>query len=171
MLLRNLAKTNKNVVLLDIGANVGSYSICMMDVCSEVIAFEPHPFTNKRCKMNFLLNEYSESNVKQIALSNKSGMVFFSDIGGSSTVNHILDNDAGIQVNVTTLDEFISTIEIAEKSFLVKIDVEGFEEQVIEGGGNFFRNFNILGVIFECFENENVPKKLKTYGFVNIKKG
>ena len=79
-------------VFLDIGANIGSYSVSMMDICDEVIAFEPHPYTSKRCKMNYLLNDVPESNIKQLALSNEVGKIHFSDYGGSSTVNHIVES-------------------------------------------------------------------------------
>lgn len=90
-ILRSLVKNeDAETIFLDIGANIGSYSVSMMDICSEVVAFEPHPYTARRCKMNFLLNNYSEDNVQQIALSNHIGTIHFSDYGGSSTINHIL---------------------------------------------------------------------------------
>ncbi len=66
-LLRELA--NEDTVFLDIGANIGSYSIMLMDVVGEIHAFEPHPVTASRCKMNFLLNGYPAQTVHQLALN------------------------------------------------------------------------------------------------------
>ena len=173
LLLRGLANDKAGIgrtVFMDIGANVGTYSISMMDVCDVVVAFEPHPFTSKRCKMNFLLNNISETYVKQLALSNTTGRISFSDYGGSSTVNHIVSN-GGIDVEVTTLDEFIKKDSLGvDDSYILKVDVEGFEQQVFEGGKNFLSNYHIQGIIFECFSQGEVFETLRSYGFASIEK-
>jgi FkbM family methyltransferase len=171
-ILRDTVKNKEagKFVFLDIGANIGSYSVSMMDICDEIIAFEPHPFTAKRCKMNFLLNNFNELNVKQLALSDEVGKIHFSDYGGSSTVNHILSDNSGIEVEVTTLDKFVIDNNFSiDKDYIIKVDVEGFEEQVFKGGKNFLTNYNINAVVFECFSKDNVFQVLKTCGFDNIK--
>lgn len=171
-ILRNLVSKNggSKTVFLDIGANIGSYSVSMMDICDEVIAFEPHPYTSKRCKMNFLLNDVDESSVKQLALSNEIGTIRFSDYGGSSTVNHIVES-GGIEVEVSTLDKFIFNNNFSkEDEFIIKVDVEGFEEQVFKGGKEFLANYNIKGIVFECFSKDGVFDILEEYGFSNIEK-
>lgn len=171
MTLRKLAQKSERVVFFDIGANVGSYSICMMDVIHEIVAFEPHPYTAKRCKMNFLLNDYSEKCVHQMALSNETGKIYFSDFGGSSTVNHIIQGNDGIEVNVSTLDNFVLENHYSkDKGYILKVDVEGFEEQLFLGAKHFLTDYNILGIVFECFSQENVFNVLKAYGYKNIKK-
>ena len=172
MILRELIENNDGeTVFLDIGANIGSYSVSLMDLCYEIVAFEPHPYTAKRCKMNFLLNNYSENNVKQLALSNQNGKIYFSDYGGSSTINHIINDNRGIEVNVTTLDSFIKTNNYSQNlQYILKVDVEGFEKQVFEGGKDFLSNYNINGIIFECFSQDDVFDVLKTSGYLNIKK-
>jgi FkbM family methyltransferase len=77
--------------------------------------------------MNFLLNGYSPSTVKQVALSNKVGKINFSDYGSSSTVNHIVEDKSGIEVDVITLDDFIFGNGYPKQSkYVLKIDVEGF---------------------------------------------
>jgi FkbM family methyltransferase len=164
-------KEGKKIVFLDIGANIGSYSISMMEICDEVVAFEPHPYTAKRCKMNFLLNNFPENNVKQLALSNKVGKIHFSDYGGSSTINHILENRNGIEVEVSTLDNFIKDNNYTQdNNYIIKVDVEGFEKQVFEGGKKFLTSYDIKGIIFECFSQDEVFKVLKSYGYKNIEK-
>lgn len=170
-LLRNTVEKKRGgkFVFLDIGANIGSYSVSMMDICDEIIAFEPHPFSAKRCKMNFLLNNQSELNVKQLALSDKVGKIHFSDYGGSSTVNHIVNDNSGIEVEVTTLDQFVIDNKLKkDKYYIIKVDVEGFEEQVFKGGKDFLVNYNVKGILFECFSKDGVFDVLKSYGFNNI---
>ena len=155
---------------LDIGANIGSYSVSMMDICEEIIAFEPHPYTAQRCKMNFLLNGVSESKVKQLALSDIVGTINFSDYGGSSTNNRIVNDESGIEVEVSTLDKFISDNDFSkDKEYIIKVDVEGFEKQVFIGGKYFLTNYNIKGIVFECFSQDDVFEILKSYGYQYIK--
>jgi len=162
----------KEDVFLDIGANVGSYSICLMDLCDEVIAFEPHPFTARRCKMNFLLNGKSESSVVQVALSSQSGKTFFSDIGHSSTVNSITTDSSGISVDMLSLDEFMNSRSDLSKDrgYVVKIDVEGFEKQVLLGAGQFLSGYRIKGIILECFQTEEVFGLLREAGFTSFER-
>jgi FkbM family methyltransferase len=168
-ILRSLAK-KKQACFLDIGANVGSYCISMCDVCSNVIAFEPHPLTSRRCKMNFLLNNLPESSVKQLALSNEIGSTYFSDYGASSTVNRI-STSGSIEVKVNTLDRFIRENHFSKsENYIVKVDVEGFEEHVFEGGAEFFTKYNVEGIVFECFSQKNVFDILKSYGYKRIEK-
>jgi len=169
-ILRDLMK-NGGGIFLDIGANIGSYSVSMMDICDDIIAFEPHPYTSKRCKMNFLLNGASENKVKQLALSNEIGKIHFSDYGGSSTVNHIVKDNTGIEVEVSTLDKFVLENNFSKTDkYIIKVDVEGFEKQVFEGGKVFLTEYNIQGIIFECFAKDDVFEILKKYEYSNIKK-
>lgn len=162
------SKKSSNIIFLDIGANIGSYSVSMMDVCDSVIAFEPHPYTANRCKMNFLLNNFAESNVKQLALSDSIGKIGFSDYGGSSSINHIVSG-GNIEVPVTTLDNFIFEQKLSNTDYyVIKVDVEGFEKQVFTGGKKFLTNFNVLGIVFECFTTEDVFSSLQDCGYKNI---
>lgn len=173
MTLRSLVLANGggDIIFFDIGANIGSYSISMMDICDKIIAFEPHPYTVKRCKMNFLLNNISENNVKQLALSNETGRIHFSDYGGSSTINHILNDKNGIKVESLRLDDFVVQGSFKKSSkYIIKVDVEGYEEQVFEGGMDFLTNYPVLGIIFECVSNDKVFELLNSYGYINIKK-
>lgn len=140
----------------------------MMDICDEVIAFEPHPHTVKRCKMNFLLNNMDEFWVKQLAIANEIGKVRFSDYGGSSTVNHIV-HSGGIEVEVSTLDNFVVNNNFTkEDEYIIKVDVEGFEEKVFQGAKEFLTKYNVKGIIFECFSKDVVFDILKEYGFLKI---
>lgn len=120
--------------------------------------------------MNFLLNNFDDSNVKQLALSNEIGKIHFSDFGGSSTVNHIVEN-GGIEVAVSTLDNFTKENNFTkDMSYILKVDVEGFEKQVFEGGKEFLTNYNVKGIVFECFSKDDVFETLTSYGYNQIKK-
>lgn len=153
--------SNNKTTFIDIGANVGSYSVLLMDKVKNIFAFEPHPLANSRCKMNFILNGYSEKNVVQLAVSNSNKRVHFSDHGGSSSINSIVsENSSGITVTTTTLDKFATKSKLSKSDeYLMKIDVEGFEYEVLSGASKFISNYNIKGIMFESFGS----KKNKIY--------
>lgn len=74
-------------------------------------------------------------------------------------------------MQVTTLDKFaIDNNLLQNDRYIIKIDVEGFEEQVLIGGTNFFTQYNVQAIVFECFSQNRVFDILKTYGFTEIKK-
>ncbi len=99
---------NKNSIFLDIGANIGSYSILLSDLTKNIFAFEPSPISSTRCKKNYLKNNLNVSNVNTLALSNKRGVSGFTDYGGSSTVNKLSEGaDAKIMVKTDSLDNWV----------------------------------------------------------------
>jgi FkbM family methyltransferase len=159
-------------VFLDIGANVGSYSVSLMDITRDIIAFEPHPFTANRCRMNFLLNGMPADAVKETALSSGNGEVYFTDKGHSSTVNSISKEGEGIRVAMQTLDHFISHSPALtpERGYALKIDVEGFEKDVLNGAAVFLKDWNIKGMILECFEPAEIFPILERAGFRHFEK-
>lgn len=142
-----------STVFLDIGANVGTYSIMLCDKINKLYAFEPHPTTNMMCKANLLINKISEKNVYDVALFDKEGRESFSDKdfeSGASGSNSITTDNSKITVETMTLDKFSKDHSFnIEHEYIVKIDVEGFERNVLLGGKHFFSKFNVKAIIFE----------------------
>jgi FkbM family methyltransferase len=116
-------------LFLDIGANIGSYTILASKLCSaSTIAFEPDPDTAARLACNVKVNEIGgRVMVEQIALAERSGTVSFSV--GLDSVNHITDDGAGRQVTCETLDSYLA----GQIPIAIKMDVEGAESRVLAG--------------------------------------
>ena len=68
MILRKRLRENNDLYFVDVGANIGSYSILLADLTKNIIAIEPHPKTNLQLKMNFKLNEIDENQIYQLAI-------------------------------------------------------------------------------------------------------
>lgn len=159
--------SSSNTVFLDIGANIGSHSLMLVDKVKKIYAFEPHPVIANRCRMNFLLNNVE--GVFELAINDKTEQVFFSNDLSSSTTNKIeykqVDNI--IKVEAQSLDDFAKSNFDKNDEFIVKIDTEGCEEKVLLGGVNFFKNYNVKGVIFESFSDKKdmVFKIFEQYGY------
>lgn len=133
-----------NDLFLDIGANVGSYTILAGIVKkSHVLSFEPIPSTYSRLKSNILLNGKSNIKLHNIGLSNKSSTLNFSF--QNNTTNRVVNNDdkKSIKVAVKKLDDF----DISPT--MIKIDVEGFEYFVLEGGKETLKSSKLKCIIIE----------------------
>lgn len=136
---------NDSFVMLDIGSNVGWYSLLIKNLYSNstVYSFEPAPFTYERLKNNIKLNGHSTDKAFNIGLyDKKSRLDFYYDIegtGGSSMVNlRKREKVEKIQVDVETLDEFAAEHSINNVDF-IKCDVEGSELFVLKGGMNLIK--------------------------------
>lgn len=133
---------------LDVGANVGSYTVLAAGACrAEVLAVEPHPQTCARLLANVRLNRLeSQVRIENAAVGAVSGRVAISS--DLDTTNHVLSDlqrAAGIEVPMTTLDELAGDW----CPFVMKIDVEGFESEVLRGGAAVLRAPSLQAVVME----------------------
>lgn len=116
----------------DIGANIGSYSILASAfIGAKTRAFEPHPDTHRKLARNVAVNGI-ESRVMMIlgAVGREQGVLKFT--ADRDTMNQVVADDyqgATIDVPVVRLDDALDGF----SAILWKIDVEGYEEQVLEG--------------------------------------
>lgn len=166
MLLRSDAY--KNTVFLDIGAHIGSYSLCLADKVKKTIAFEPSPEMANRCRMNFAYNGISVNNVEQTAISSINGSVRFTKDSGE-TENHITVSYTNtISVESLTLDTYAKKMKLSKSErYLVKIDVEGGETDVVQGAARFFTSYTVDGILYESFGKNAIRMEtaLKSKGF------
>lgn len=169
MALRNLA--NKNTVFLDIGANIGFYSLLMQDKVNQVYAFEAHPDTLALLTKNFELNNIDLKHIVPKAVSNKNGPMFFSNLKSGSPINRIVAQSASnntIKVQATTLDEFMSQQACPQNAeWIIKLDVEGAEQWVLEGAQHTLKHYPVKAILFESLspKTDKVPALLQVAGF------
>ncbi len=131
-------------LFLDIGANVGSYTILASKVCgTRSIAFEPDPAAVLSLRRNIALNAIEDRvSVEQVALGAHNGEVPFTV--GLDTMNRVATaNDQNSQiVEVKRLDD----IPGVRGAVFAKLDVEGFEDEVIKGGMSMLLSSNLLAI-------------------------
>jgi FkbM family methyltransferase len=144
----------------DIGANVGSYTILAGAVAgANVIAAEPAPAAFRRLEINIRLNNLSGRVIaREVGLGAAEFVARISSSEGA--MNHILsvgERPRGEydEVSITTLDKLL----FGKAPSLIKIDVEGFETEVIKGGKKTLESNRLLGVIMELNGNG------RRYGF------
>ena len=118
----------KESLFVDVGANVGTYSIWAADLGARVIAVEPMTDALRALDENATLNGYRFETVNA-ALAKDPGVMRMTN--SLATRNHLLPGaeTEGVEVAVRTLDSVLGD-RIAHG---VKIDVEGAELLVLEG--------------------------------------
>lgn len=137
-LIRVSLKNGKNA--LDIGGNIGLQSIRMSQCVGEtgkVYAFEPLHYLQEKFKRNIALNNAANVTLFPFALANEAYEATFtieksSWNQGTFSLNNTRDGAEKQTVAVKVADN-LTEIQQLESLDFIKIDVEGFEFQVLLG--------------------------------------
>lgn len=149
--LENFITPEKEFV--DIGAHVGTYSIICGKTAKKTHAFECSPKTFCYLAANLALHELtSKVQPWNFALGDKEGTIDYyvrSEDGGGNGVKSVKPSDSGcqtIKVQMRTLDSFGLT-----NIGFIKLDVEGFETEVLKGGLETLKNNGYPTILFESW--------------------
>jgi len=157
-------------LILDIGANLGAYSIPLakniQNIGGEIIGFEPQRIVYYQLCGNIILNRLDNYHAIYCALGGESGYIDvpeidyeannnvggfsldkkFRELNGSETY---VKNTAKNKVPLIKLDDF----DLDRDPALIKIDVEGFELNVLRGGAEFLEKNNYPPLLFEVWDS------------------
>ncbi|WP_120501777.1 FkbM family methyltransferase [Roseovarius sp. EL26] len=140
---------------LDIGANLGLISVRMSDRVGrtgQVHAFEPQPEMIGHLRETFSRLAHGNVTLHDIGLGRSADTLQLTvpqgNAGAATLTSKGFQNSDTIEVDVRSLDSVAQEYSIGPVS-LVKIDVEGFEAEVVAGGAEFFRDVAPSVVIFE----------------------
>ena len=158
------------MVVLDIGANIGYYTTIFSKLLEkgEVISFEPDSNNFLLLKKNCELNKMSNIKLHKLACGNvnKSKNLFIStkNKGDHRTYRIEDENRESKVISMVRLDDFLSDI---KKLDFVKIDVQGYEFDVILGMRNLISKFKPI-IVLEFWPkgllmNKHSPKKFLEY--------
>jgi FkbM family methyltransferase len=136
-------------LFIDVGANVGSYLILACCVSgARCVAFEPIPETFERLTDNVRLNRLeSRAICRNIGLGSEKGVLRFT--GDQDSMNHVMSEGEeckiAVDVEVSRMDKVLKD----ECPSLIKIDAEGFELPILEGGREILATKSLHSVILE----------------------
>lgn len=145
-----LRETGPSSVFLDVGANIGSFTFGVRDLCAKAHAFEPQPVIFRMMAGSVALNGWTNVFCHNVALGREHGMIAVpqfdymqpANFGGMEFGPRQLEYigqqrkpDAGEQVPLKTLDSFgFNRVDV------MKIDVEGMELDVLAGAVSVLTN-------------------------------
>jgi FkbM family methyltransferase len=164
--------SRKQDTFLDIGANLGHYSILLSGIhkCTS-IAVEPVPDTFLQLKRQIELNQLTQFvQLHNIGVGDKKTELLFSNDRG--TMNRVVDADYknATQVDVLTIDELCANTKIQ----LMKMDVEGFEKYALAGANQLMQSDELKAIIMELnnsgekfgVSDEEIYQQILGWGFL-----
>lgn len=163
----------KDDLFVDVGANIGSYTILAGGaVGTQCISVEPIKSTFNLLEENINLNRLSKNvQALNMGIGKEKGMLRFT--AGLDTVNHVLSDfeqvDNVVEVPIVSLNGLLEN----QEPTLIKIDVEGFETNVIAGADKVLARPSLLAVIMELngsgerygFDERPLHEKMLSFGF------
>lgn len=145
-------------VIFDVGANIGEISLRFAHTYPKatIHGFEPFPDTFRTLKQNVSLNAFPNIELHPLGLGAQAGEVFFEErTAGNPGMNRVTANPerSTRKVAITTLDAFVGENDISTVS-LIKIDVEGYEFEVLKGADQLIRRHH--PVFFIELDDDNL---------------
>lgn len=168
LVLQEFLSPCQNGLLLDIGANIGIFSIGLASPgCCQTLAFEPVPGTYQQLSANIALNPQLPVQALPVGLSSEPGLLRMETC--SDIQNHVVGKEAATTSSSTQTLAFL-TLDIVMESMgletlrehdrlAIKIDVERHERAVLHGGQCFLSQLGNLPlpamVVCEFFSDDN----------------
>jgi FkbM family methyltransferase len=160
--------------VFDIGANIGAFSIQQARRGAHVYAFEPNPSCYRRLSRTVVANNLTNKvSTFNYAIGSGSGL-------GMVIVNGMLTNMGSVVpilgaapinfpvIAITSLDFFVPPLEI-ECIDMVKIDVEGYELEVLKGASSTLRIVKRVVLEYHSLDLlQEVSTFLHAHGFSKV---
>ena len=156
---------NEGDTVVDIGANIGVMTLLLSRIVGNtgvVYSFEPNPPIYAALAAALERNKVSNTQLQSNALGREPGtlelLVPNDNAGAGSLIRNSSAADCHrVTVRLETFDHFVSEHGLS-KIHLIKMDVEGFEEQVLQGARRTFETIRPEAVLFEM--NDYCPRPL-----------
>jgi FkbM family methyltransferase len=147
-------------VFVDIGANVGIFSLVASKVCfaGRILALEPTTKTFEWLSRNISLNDARNIMPFRLAVGNFTGKATLSvNVSGKDGLNtlgkpsHPDSNVAGSEiVPITTLDDFLRSVGVYRVD-IMKVDAEGAELFIFQGAKDLLERSDAPLILYEAF--------------------
>ncbi len=137
-------------LFIDVGANIGSYTLLAVAAGARTLSYEPAPLAFARLRDNVNLNDAgARVRLRHAAVGSAAGEVLITC--DQDTMNHVIpagsaESTSPLKVASVRLDD-----ELAAESgtSILKVDVEGYEAQVLAGAQQLLRRSGLQAVILE----------------------
>ncbi len=154
---------DKGKSFIDVGANIGYYSLLAAPLSDKVYAFEPDPRIIKDLEEN--LSQFQNIHIVREALYSAPGTMELS-LSSTPELNSLVRKSPEgdkVVVKVNTLDNLMSEYPLLRVS-CIKTDAEGVDFDILLGGKNLLIRDQPL-ILLELFPHSKVLKFIKSIGF------
>lgn len=165
---KKLKIKKEDIYILDVGANIGWYTFYLGIYGYNIISFEPSIINSYILKKNFCLNKDLNITIINKGLYNEekkcdiysrpnnegNGYVICENADNNIIKNNFIKRGEIILTKLSNYIKFLSKKNLA----LIKIDVEGSEGKVIEGGIEIISKYHIPLIFMEF-----IPKALRLH--------
>ncbi|HEY5406531.1 MAG TPA: FkbM family methyltransferase [Ginsengibacter sp.] len=148
IVLYNFVKPDMNVI--DIGANIGATTLNLakkVGAMGKVFSFEPSPYNYQNASQNISLNNFSNIKLINQGLGKEKASAFLYNVNSNNRgMSRLLKENENnnlyekTSVEIDTLDNSMVNFSVPPPSF-IKIDVEGYEFNVLLGGKETIRKY------------------------------
>jgi FkbM family methyltransferase len=145
-----LALAGPGTKVIDLGANIGTFSLAAAAIGCEVVAVEASPHNAALLDASLAANRFAGMQVVAAAVGDRDGgTVEFVQAGPFGFVSGAQQTDLPrVQVRATTVDRLLSDVGWARVD-LIKMDVEGAEVATVRGMGGLLRRDDAPIILFE----------------------
>ena len=129
-----LLSVNNQLIFIDIGANQGIFSLIASKNKNfiEIHAFEPNLNLITYLESNFNRNKVDNFIIHRVAIGSRTGSVPFFALEGHSGTGRLSAETSNMHVTCANRDYLDKVFAKCEKSYFIKIDVEGGEHEVLK---------------------------------------
>lgn len=153
--------------VVDVGANIGSFSIWVYPHAQKIYAVEPNPKAMRHLQQTVRDNKLDKIIPCEVAITGSTGTRLLDNTDTADYGSGVINDSQGLTVQSMTLEAFVREHDI-DYIDLLKIDVEGCEREIVEEKG--FADVSkrigtIIGEYHNGLLNEYVGEVLTGYGF------
>jgi FkbM family methyltransferase len=153
--------------MIDAGCNVGNRTLAVADRLEGAFLFDAGATASCRAAEHMQLNNLDPQKFRVIhkAIGAKTGKVYFTNLGGASTLNKIVteaaDTTALEEIELTTINHELRDFS-GVVSFL-KVDVEGHDYEALQGASALLRHPGLRLVMFERIQGDDLKRMLSLF--------
>lgn len=146
-------------VVVDVGANIGTFSLWIYPYAKRIYAIEPNPSPISLLNRTIEDNKLTKISTHQLALTSSNGDRYLANTEDLDYGSGLINETTGIIVKSVQLDTFMVENNI-EYIDLLKIDIEKCELEVFESKG-FLNSSSKVGTIIGEYHNGEIQEKIK----------
>ena len=139
-------------IIVDVGANIGDFTLGVKDIAGKIIAIEPGKENFQALYKNIKINQLHNVLSLRYAIHDCEDDIY---LDGNTSDMHIVRDKTGEQVKGMPLDLIVKNMDI-ESIDILKIDVQGHERAVLIGANKIFEEKLVKLLIIEVHIHRNV---------------